>query len=107
MKWGINVKTFRINARFIVELIIYFFMGRVSFLSISPVPLSVFSIALAEKRKKNPDILCIFAGMFTKCIMPFSAVQGGNLVKYGLIFLLCLLWTGFCIKEKYFLGAWE
>ena len=79
------MKTFRINARFIVELIIYFFMGRVSFLSISPVPLSVFSIALAEKRKKNPDILCIFAGMFTKC----------------------LLWTGFCIKEKYFLGAWE
>lgn len=104
MKRGINVKTFRINARFIVELIIYFFMGRVSFLSISPVPLSVFSIALAEKRKKNPDILCIFAGMFTKCLMPFSAVQGGNLVKYGLIFFTVLTVDRLLYKRKIFLG---
>ncbi len=88
----------------VIELIIYFFMGRVSFFNISPVPLAAFAVALAEKRKKNPAVLCILAGIFTRCIISFSPEQGGDMVKYCLIILTTLTTDWLLYRRKIYLG---
>ena len=98
------MKTGRVNTRLLTECIISFFIGRVILFSMSVPAEAVFVIALTGKKRRNPVIAAVFAGMVTSYIMPLSLQGGGNIIKYSLVFASVIIIERLAYVKKTYMG---
>ncbi len=97
------MKNLKVNVRLIVQCVLCFLLGRVTFLGICPVAVSVFTIVLSEKRKRNPLIWAVVCGLVS-VLLPFDEVSGGSLVRYSLIFMSILIIDRLAANRKIYMG---
>lgn len=80
------------DGRYIVLLVVGFFMGRVWMHGINPFGVALFASVTSEKKGQKLMALCVMAGMF-------SSMDGIILLKYFFLFLIVLATS--CIHEKW------
>ena len=80
------VKSIRVNKIVVFECIVNFFAARGSFMSINPVAVALYILAVTNKRNKNPVIYFIIAGVLSCGLVPQMNFGFVEAVKYLLIF---------------------
>lgn len=98
------MKTGRVNIRLLLECIVSFLAARVVFLSMSVAAEALFVIAFTGRKRNNPVIAAVFAGMITSYIMPFSVQGGGNIIKYILVFVSVIIIERLAYVKKTYMG---
>lgn len=98
------MKTGKVSTRLIAECIVSFFIARVVFFSMSVAAEALFVIALTGKKRNNPVIVSIYAGVVASYIFPISMQGGGNIIKYSLVFVSVMVIERLAYVKKTYMG---
>ena len=98
------VKSIRVNKIVVFECIVNFFAARGSFMSINPVAVALYILAVTNKRNKNPVIYFIIAGVLSCGLVPQMNFGFVEAVKYLLIFCCISVVDKMTVRRKMYLS---
>lgn len=87
-----------------MAVIILFLAGRVPFLGINPIAVSLYILEYSAKRNKNKGMAAVVLGLITCAFLPVGMMPPGDIVKYLLIFMCIIIIDKMAVRHRMYLN---
>lgn len=87
-----------------MTVIILFLAGRVPFLGINPIAVSLYILEYSAKRNKNRGMAAVVLGLITCAFLPVGMMSPGDIVKYLLIFMCIIIIDKMAVRHRMYLN---
>lgn len=87
-----------------MTVIILFLAGRVPFLGINPIAVSLYILEYSAKRNKNKGMAAVVLGLITCAFLPVGMMPPGDIVKYLLIFMCIIIIDKMAVRHRMYLN---